>query len=102
MPYTIVILDEAEKEFEVAAEWYETQKAGLGNQLRNDFEETLVRILANPLAYRAKRRQVRSARLNQFDRYAVYYQVIGQKIFVLSLFHASRSPGSLKKNLPSE
>jgi plasmid stabilization system protein ParE len=99
MAYSLIIVDKAEHELREAVQWYEAQQAGLGTQLKDDFDLTLMRILDNPFAYRVKVRQMRSARLKQFDVYAVYYRVIAESVVVFSFFHASRNPKSLNKTV---
>lgn len=63
----------------------------LDKKFIDDFEETVDRIRQNPKAFPIKQRQKRRALMQVFP-YAVYFQIVGSKVYVLGVIHGKRHP----------
>ena len=50
MSQGLIVLDEAEDELIAAQHWYESQRAGLGQEFRSAIDEAMERLLKAPLA----------------------------------------------------
>lgn len=88
---------EARRELRNAAGWYEAQEPGLGIDLLTKFEEKLDFALqaagAGKLeATTASGAEIRSFRLDRFDRYAIVMATIAGVPTVLAFMHTSRRP----------
>jgi hypothetical protein len=81
-----------------AADWYDARAPGLGDDLLAEFEGTLSAILETSSAWMAwpgaptLDPPIRRVLLWRFSLYAVAYQVLSDRVFVLALVHASREP----------
>ena len=76
-----------------AVEYYNAQIDGLGDELRDEAEETILRIARNPQFYGLAYANVRRARLHRFKWYAVRYQLQDDgSIYILSIIHGARHP----------
>ncbi len=82
--WKIIIEDLAQLDLHVAYEWYEKEKAGLGEELLDSFEETISIIERNPLHASSYDETSRSATLKRFP-YEVIYLVNELKSEVLDL-----------------
>jgi plasmid stabilization system protein ParE len=88
----VVFRPEAEDEALEAQEWYETRRSGLGKEFAEAVDETIGRIVENPLAYMRAYKETRRAVLTRFP-YAVYYRLAGDDLVVLAVHgrqHQSR------------
>jgi plasmid stabilization system protein ParE len=91
----LVVLPEAQDELSSAAEWYESQRTGLGVELMVEVDEALVEIAERPEAWPLWRddRGYRKRLLGRFP-YIVFYELIGlDRLEVVAVAHASRKPG---------
>jgi len=79
----------AEFDLADAFDWYETQRAGLGDEFLADFEHTQSAIYYNPESFREPRRGVRRALLNRFP-YAVYFLVEPEHVVIFAVVHTAR------------
>jgi toxin ParE1/3/4 len=95
MNLTLIFRSEAVAETQEAFAWYEAQRRGMGVEFRDELQETLDKIQANPNQYPVVHRNVRRALVRRFP-YGVFYVVEGQRIVVLAVFHGSRDPGQWK------
>jgi plasmid stabilization system protein ParE len=87
----IIFLPEARAEFDEAYDWYEGQRAGLGEAFSNKVQPVLDRIAVLPLMHAAVFGDVHKAVVSRFP-YCVYYRVESTCVRVLSVFHSSRDP----------
>ena len=81
-------------EIDHEVDYYEGRQTGLGDQLENEIDAVLRRIIRFPeSAPQWKGRPGR--RLAVLDRFpfTIPYQVVGEEIVVLALAHTSRRPG---------
>lgn len=91
MKRSIVFLRSARAEFDAAADWYEQRRAGLGAAFTASVERVLDRISKQPDSYARVYQGVHEAIVPRYP-YCVYYQIDGQQIVVLAVFHTSRDP----------
>jgi plasmid stabilization system protein ParE len=81
-----------------AADWYDARATGLGDELVAEFDATLATIVEAPHTYvvwpDAPELQppIRRVLLWRFSSYAVAFQSLPDRVFVLALVHASREP----------
>jgi plasmid stabilization system protein ParE len=88
----IIFLPEARAEFDDAYDWYESQRAGLGEAFADQVQRVLDRIIAvTPRMHAAVLGDVRKAVVARFP-YCVYYREEASCVRVLSVFHTSRDP----------
>ena len=87
----MIILPEAESDLEYARDWYERQSDGLGDAFLLAIEEVLERIDRTPELNAVVHQNVRRALTRRFP-YAVYYQIEGDEVVVVGVFHAGRDP----------
>jgi plasmid stabilization system protein ParE len=76
---------------QVARDWYERQRAGLGDAFTDAVDDFLVRIGAMPELYGVVLRDVRRGKLRRFP-YLVYYRVLSDRIEVIAVLHSGRHP----------
>ena len=89
--------DEAVEELGSAAQWYETQREGLGIEFVRAVREALLRIAERPHTWPARPRvsvhlNARQFVLRRFP-YAVVFAELASEIRVLAIAHTSREPG---------
>ncbi len=88
---TLEILDDAEREFVLASLWYEDKERGLGKRFRDEIARVLLRILDDPLLWRARPSGYRRVNCPAFPYY-VAYVIRGDKIVVMAIAHERRKP----------
>jgi plasmid stabilization system protein ParE len=72
-----------------AADWYETQRPGLGQRFIFAVESADKLLLANPLRYSVRFADVRRLNLADFP-YAIFFFLHDDVIVVLAVLHARR------------
>jgi plasmid stabilization system protein ParE len=75
-----------------AAEWYDDQRAGLGDEFVTEVDAIIRSVAKAPLIHSVRFADVRCARLKRFKPYGVFYFLWQGEIIVFSVFHASRNP----------
>lgn len=88
---------EAETEFETAANWYEDQQRGLGDDFVELVEEAIGRILewpqSAPIFFKRDRGPiVRTQAVSRFPYRVIYYRTT-REIVILAVAHNNRKPG---------
>jgi plasmid stabilization system protein ParE len=86
----------AEKELLDGAKWYEKRQRDLGEQLVDEYQAAILRILAAPTSYpkvetARTRRDIRRCVLKRFPYY-VAYELCADEIVILAVAHAKRRP----------
>jgi len=94
----LIINPFAELDLQVAYEWYDLKKEGLGKEFLNEVEITLDRVHQNPHQFQKIKKQIRMAVVKHFP-FGVFYFVKNDVINVFAIFHFSRNPQNLKKRL---
>jgi plasmid stabilization system protein ParE len=89
MSLPVVLLPEAQDEFDDAFDWYEQQRPGLGLTFVGRVQDAFDRIAANPLMYRIVFQDVRKAVVRQFP-YHVLFREEAHQTLVLAVFHNRR------------
>ncbi len=98
MSRTVRFRVEALSEYEDAADWYEQQRTGLGDDYVAEVESVIARISANPLLHAKVYGDVRKAVVKRFP-YIVLYLVEPTEIVIVSVFHTSRNPDVWKSRV---
>jgi len=92
----LVYRPEAAAEARAAFEWYERQRAGLGDEFLAALAKAEEVARANPLSYGIIRRDARRVMLRRFP-YQLIYRVVGDVIVVVACFHGRRSPRRVER-----
>ena len=88
----------AKAEFNDAAEWYEDQQPGLGDDFVARVMQILDTIGDNPERYPIVAEDVHEALVSRFP-YCVYFRVKTDRVVVLAVFHTSRDPTVWQKRV---
>lgn len=91
MAFNIVMLDVAEAEFWEAVDFYHAQRPDLGKSFAREIDRTIKLIRLKPRAFPKVYKTRRRALLQKFP-FALFFDILGDTIFVLSVFHNSRDP----------
>jgi plasmid stabilization system protein ParE len=89
MSLPLVFRTAAQMEFDDAADWYDSEQAGLGAAFVAEVQEVLDTIAAHPERYPIATGDVREAAVSRFPYY-IYYRVKTNHIAVIAVFHTSR------------
>lgn len=98
MTYPLFVSPEAEAELARAHEWYEDQRAELGNEFVACVDEVFLRIQRTPRAFAEGYKSVRQTLVRRFP-FVVCYTFDGEAINVLAVFHGHRDPNEWKRRL---
>ena len=94
MPYTIILLEEADKEYQKAAIWYEQKLTGLGERFIEVIQNKINLIAQYPERYPKRHGSFRETPVRIFPYIIVYSVYKKEKVITVSaIFHASRKPG---------
>lgn len=75
------------------------QRPGLGNEFLADLQATLTDIAEAPAQFETLHRGTRRALLRRFP-YAVFYREVADRLIVVAVYHAKRSPSGWKRRIP--
>lgn len=89
--HAVRLRDEAGKDLDAAAEWYERQRTGLGTEFLDEALRAFRAIAARPLAYPVIHRDLRRALMHRFP-FGIYFRVETSSVVVLAVIHGSRHP----------
>ena len=92
---TYLFHPEAEEEFNIAIDYYEKCKAGLGLEFANEVYKTIQRILNFPAAWQKFDNDTRRCLTNRFPFGVIYYQK-GDQIIILAIMQLKRKPNYWK------
>jgi plasmid stabilization system protein ParE len=98
MSLTVVLRDEAQREFDEAFDFYELKKQGLGVVFLTRVQQVFDRISNNPSMHSIVVADVRKAVVKQFP-FCVFYRPHSDRIEVLAVFHTSRDPEEWRKRV---
>lgn len=87
----LVLLRQARREFDEAADWYEARRAGLGARFTAAVQRVFDAATANPGRYPRALGEIREGPVHRFP-YLVYYREEGDRIVVIAVYHTSRDP----------
>lgn len=91
MPYTISLLPGAAEDIQTSYDWYEAQRAGLGELFLDDLETVYKKLELNPETFSWLDAEQRHASLKKFP-FVVIFRLIQQEVYVYAVFHTSRNP----------
>ena len=81
----------AEKEFEAAVSYYNSQSDGLGFEFAAEVKHVIQRIIDYPKAWAKISKRTRRCRTNRFP-YGIIYQIRKDCILVVAVMHLHRKP----------
>ena len=81
----------AEADVELAFNWYQSERAGLGLEFLYQLYAAVDGLEENPLKYQAQKEPIRRVLLRKFP-YAVYFIVEGQLVTIIAILHAAQNP----------
>ncbi|MEX2215966.1 MAG: type II toxin-antitoxin system RelE/ParE family toxin [Phycisphaeraceae bacterium] len=83
----------ARAELHEAAQWYNAETAGLGDEFLTEIKTALTRIALMPEAFPNVYRDIHKAVITRRFDYCVYFRIrADDSIRILSVFHTSRNP----------
>lgn len=91
MKRTVRLREEAGRDLDLAASWYEQQRRGLGHEFLDEALATFGAIAERPLSYPLVHRYTRRALLQRFP-FGVYFRVGDSDLVVVAVMHGSRNP----------
>ncbi len=83
-----------------AAEWYDDQQPGLGDDFVEEVNAVISALPRNPLAHSIRFSDVRCVRLKRFKPYGIYYYLWHDEVIVFAVFHGRRHPRWLRERRP--
>ena len=86
----------AEKEFDDSIAFYESRRAGLGQEFRTSIEHHFQRIADNPEGFPKVRGEVRRAVVLRRFPFVIHFLIEAERVVILSVFHTSREPEQVK------
>jgi toxin ParE1/3/4 len=91
MKFQIKLIDFAEAELWEAIDFYDAQKLDLGKAFAREFGKTINLIRKNPKQFPKIYKTRRRAVVQNFP-FAVFYDILDDTIFIISIFHSRRDP----------
>jgi len=89
--FELIVSPEAEAEMGEAFDWYEEQLPGLGSDFLLNVDAALNAILRNPKQFPVAHKNLRRTLIRRFP-YQIFFILEKNRIVVLAVFHAKRSP----------
>ncbi len=97
MSWMVLVRAEAERDLEVARDWYEWKRPGLGGAFLDEFAAAMGVLELNPQQERLYYREFRRTLFRRFP-YKIFYQIIGERVVVFRVLHAKQDHvGQIKK-----
>lgn len=96
MSVPIVLRSAVYDELTAAADWYDENRVGLGNELLEETDAALNIVAERPESFPIVWKDVRRVLLRRFP-YAIYFKVEGKRVLVMCFVHTARSPRFWKK-----
>ncbi len=87
----VVFRRAARREFDDAADRYDEQRPGLGEEFIFEIDQAIVKAAASPERYPIVFDDIRRTVARRFP-YSVYFRVRRDSMVVLSVFHGRRNP----------
>ncbi|MFM9912626.1 MAG: type II toxin-antitoxin system RelE/ParE family toxin [Methylophilaceae bacterium] len=94
----VVFRRQARREFDAAGNWYEQERAGLGEEFLAEIGRLLTRITTTPNQFPLIYQDVHKAVALRFP-YCIYFRQREQYIVVLAVLHSARNPAIWKQRL---
>lgn len=93
MTRKFVLRARAEQDIQSAFQWYEAQRAGLGDEYLTALRERLEAIRSFPESSPVLYRGIRRAVMSRFP-YLIFYVVQPTRVAVLAVLHHARNPAT--------
>ena len=94
MNYVVRFRAEVPLDLASAANWYDQQQPGLGEEFLNEYRRALDGLVESPLVHAADSTGMRFRRLRRFP-YRICYRVGETELLIAAIFHARRDPKRL-------
>ncbi|MGH6690922.1 MAG: type II toxin-antitoxin system RelE/ParE family toxin [Gammaproteobacteria bacterium] len=91
MTRRFILRPRAERDIQSAYEWYESQRAGLGNEFLAALRERLEVVHGHPESSPVIYRGIRRAVVSRFP-YFIFYVARPERVAVLAVLHHARNP----------
>jgi hypothetical protein len=98
MIYDLVIKQEAYDDLQAAYDYYEEQKAGLGDDFLEKVKERINYLKTYPLHFTKVEKDFRQTLIDKFP-YLIIYELSRREVTVYAFFHCSRNPKKKFKGL---
>ncbi|MES1226137.1 MAG: type II toxin-antitoxin system RelE/ParE family toxin [Bacteroidota bacterium] len=89
--YSLIIKARAVLMTKDAYEWYEEQKAGLGEEFLDELDGLYNKLSSYPEYFGKIKKNFRQAALKRFP-FVLVYEIIKAEVVVFAVFHTSRNP----------
>jgi plasmid stabilization system protein ParE len=89
--YNLVIKPRAILMTKDAYDWYEKQKAGLGEDFLKELDSVYHKLEYHPEYFGKVKKNFRQAALKRFP-FVIVYEIIKTEIVIFAVFHTSRNP----------
>ncbi len=90
MSWIVLVRAEAEGDLEMAREWYEQKRSGLGGgEFLDEFAAAMRALELNPEREHLYHGNFRRVLFRRFP-YKIFYQVIGERVVVFRVLHAKQ------------
>jgi plasmid stabilization system protein ParE len=89
--YRLTFKPEVYDDIKTAYDWYEAQRAGLGEDFLLTLEEFYVKITRNPKLYQDIYKSVKRKLVRRFP-YGIFFVLLEDMIIVLAVLHTKREP----------
>jgi plasmid stabilization system protein ParE len=99
MAAELIIAPEAEQDLAEAYSWYESRRAGLGEEFLTNVDACIQAIRRTPEMHRMVHENYRRGLVRRFP-YAVFYEYVNDVVTVYCVFHTSRDPAKWRQRLP--
>ncbi len=98
MSRRVILLPRVERDMRAASDWYEDQRAGLGDEVLTEIRRTFESVRTLPGRFVELRRGYRRALVERFP-YAVVYRYDDEKVTVVTVYHTSQNPTVWKRRI---
>lgn len=98
----LIIAPEVEQDLAEASAWYDSRRAGLGEDFLSCVDACIAAILRMPEMQAVVHKQYRRALVRRFP-YVVFYEYEAREarvVTIYAVFHASRDPEKWRQRLP--
>jgi toxin ParE1/3/4 len=94
----LTLRPEAESDIFANRDWYNRQRAGLGDEFVDAVRELVHRIQVAPETFTVVFRNVRRTKTRRFP-YVTYYRLLEDRIEIIAVLHASRNPRAWQRRV---
>jgi plasmid stabilization system protein ParE len=99
MAAELILAPEAARDLEEAADWYENQRPGLGEELLRCVEACIQAVCRTPEMHAKVHEDYRRSLVRRFP-YAIIYECKDNVVTIYSIFHTSQDPRKWRSRLP--